>query len=268
MVGTVKVLERMWSPQLENNRPLLVYLPPSYEGSSRRYPVLYMHDGQNLFDRATSFAGEWQVDETLEALAKEGIEAIVVGIPNMGRERMHEYSPFPDADHGGGRGDRYLAFLVETLKPRIDQDFRTLPDRANTGIMGSSMGGLISLYGFFRHPEVFGLAGVVSPSLWFAGQAIFPYVLKARHHPGRIYLDMGTYEGQRRPHPRWIPVVLGDTATAASRRMYYLLRLKGYQKQRSVLYVEEPGGMHNEAAWARRLPGALRFLLKPGSSPL
>lgn len=237
----------MWSPQLANRRDLLVYLPPSYPTSPlRRYPVVYMHDGQNLFDRATSFAGEWGVDETLEAASAEGLEAIVVGIPNLGAERCDEYSPWMDAKAGGGRGDAYLSFLIDTVKPLIDRDFRTRPERDDTAIVGSSMGGLISLYAFFRHPRTFGSAGAMSPALWFAGGAAFSYLERVSFVPGRIYLDVGTLEGA------------GELRDV--RRLYRLLRRKGYSRGELRLVVER-GGQHREAAWARRLPGQLRFLL-------
>jgi predicted alpha/beta superfamily hydrolase len=172
--GTIRVAPAVHSPELGNRRDILVYLPPSYHEGEGRYPVIYMQDGQNLFDEATSYAGEWGVDETMEALGREeGLEAIIVGVPNMGIQRVDEYSPFRDRRLGGGRGDDYLRFLTQTLKPQIDRDFRTLGGRKHTGILGSSLGGLISLYGFFRAPAVFGFAGVMSPSLWFAGGAIY-----------------------------------------------------------------------------------------------
>ena len=247
VVGTVKVLGGVASPQLGNDRDILVYLPPSYADEAKRYPVIYMHDGQNLFDQHASYAGEWQVDETMEAAAQTGLEAIVVGIPNAGVERLHEYSPFVDRRDNGGKGDHYLAFITETVKPCIDRELRTLPDRIHTGLLGSSMGGLISLYGLFRHPEVFGFAGVMSPSLRFANRAIFAYLEKAPLVPGKIYLDMGAKEGMG---------ALGD-----ARRMQALLRRKGYRTDHDLLYVEEAGAYHQEAAWARRLGPALRFLL-------
>lgn len=255
VVGNVQVLEEVWSPQLDNQREVLVYLPPSYAKGERCYPVLYMHDGQNLFDDATSYVGEWQVDETMEALsapndgAVECVEAIVVGIPNMREQRIHEYSPFNDARTGVGRGDQYLTWIVETVKPLIDGQFRTLPDRQHTGIMGSSLGGLISLYAFFHFGHVFGLAGVMSPSLWLAGGAIFEDVEKARFVEGKIYMDIGTLEGHGR--------MLSD-----AKRMHNLLVRKGYKPGRDLCYVEDKGGMHNEAAWSRRLPDALRSLLQ------
>src|SRR5687768_16651413 len=117
VTGNVLVWREFWSPELENRRDILVYLPASYAESNRRYPVIYMHDGQNLFDQSTAFGDEWKVDETLEATSRRGLEAIVVAIPNMGTERCDEYSPFPDVDCGGGKGDAYLRFIAETLKP-------------------------------------------------------------------------------------------------------------------------------------------------------
>lgn len=261
VVGKVLVAKNVRSPQLGNRRDLLVYLPPSYDTSERRYPVLYMHDGQNLFDNYTSYVGEWHVDATLEALAEEGIEAIVVGIPNAGVERLHEYSPFPDPEHGGGKGEAYLAFITETIKPRIDRDFRTLPAREHTYVMGSSMGGLISLYALFRHPEVFGAAGVVSPSFWFGNHGIFDYVEGFAKVPGRVYMDVGFKE-----------VTLSEVSSrrylADVRRMHRLLQHKGLRPGPDYLYVEDRQGKHNESDWARRLPDALRFLLgRAGRSP-
>lgn len=258
VVGNVKVLEGVRSPQLGNTRDILVYLPPSYETSDHGYPVLYLHDGQNLFDAATSFAGEWQVDETMEALSQEGIEAIIVGISNAGRARMDEYSPFSHPRLGGGRGDQYLDFVVRTVKPRVDADFRTCPDRAHTGVMGSSMGGLISLYAFFSYPQVFSMAGVMSPSFWFGKGAVYEYVERAPYTPGRIYLDTGTRE-----HGDSLAGLLFHSRRyyASVRRMQRLLANKGYRPRRDLLYVEERWARHHERAWARRLPEAIRFLL-------
>ncbi len=261
VIGTVKVLRDVYSPQLDNCRDLLVYLPGSYMTGERCYPVLYMHDGQNLFDKATSFAGEWCVDETLEALAGQGIEAIVVGIPNIAARRHQEYIPFASPDLPDAVGDRYIAFIADTLKPMIDCDFRTLPRREHTGIMGSSLGGLISLYGFFQRPEVFGLVGAVSPALRWGGEAIFPFVEDAEFVPGRIYLDVGTAEGVKpRPGAPSRPSSPKDYVRYV-RRMNALLVRKGYRPGDDLLYVEEEGGTHHESAWARRLPAALRFLL-------
>jgi predicted alpha/beta superfamily hydrolase len=261
VAGTVKVLRKVRSEQLGNERDILVYLPPSYPTANRTYPTLYMHDGQNLFDEATSFAGEWRVDEALEHLAEEGIEAIVVGVPNSGSDRLNEYSPFRDARFGGGRAADYVKFIVDTVKPLVDDAFRTTGERDGTGTIGSSMGGLISLYAFFERPDVFGAVGAVSPSVGFARGALIEYLARARFVGGRIYLDVGTHEGRPRDRD---PLHLRDQPGAYVRMVRDardLLVRKGYREGPSLLYVEEEGAVHNEAAWAERLPRILRFLL-------
>jgi predicted alpha/beta superfamily hydrolase len=260
VVGNLKVLKKLYSPQLRNRRDLLVYLPPSYAGSERHYPVLYMHDGQNLFDRATSYAGEWQVDEAMEALSQEGVEAIVVGVPNIGAQRMVEYNPFDDPHEGAGRGEAYLAFLVETVKPRVDADFRTLPDRDHTGVMGSSMGGLISLYAFFRYPETFGRVGAMSPPFGPA-RPLFTFVEAAPLVPGRVYMDVGSREGAGLEENVHLVGIFSRIYQAGVRRMRDLLVRKGYRLGADFLYVEEKRAFHHESAWSRRLSAALRFLL-------
>lgn len=265
VVGDLRIAEAVYSPQLHNRRRIFVLLPPSYGSEpSRRYPAIYMQDGQNLFDEPRSYAGEWRVDETMVALGQEGLEAIVVGVANMEARRIDEYSPFKDRRlRRGGRGDWYVAFMANTLKPLIDRDFRTLPAREHTGVLGSSMGGLISLYAFFSRPEVFGFAGVLSPSLWFAQEAIFSYLQQAAFKPGRIYLDLGTHEGNdTRPAYR-PPHKYTSRYLIAARRMRGMLAAKGYSPGSLLRYEEEEDATHNEAAWARRLPDALRFLLAP-----
>ncbi|HEX8832202.1 MAG TPA: alpha/beta hydrolase-fold protein, partial [Longimicrobium sp.] len=167
---TVTVLDTAFPiPQLHRTRRVWVYLPPDYASSSKRYPVLYMHDGQNVFDDSTSGFGEWGVDETLDSLFATGDPGvIVVAVDHGGAKRLDEYSPFINPRHGGGEGDAYVDFLAQTLKPLIDRRYRTRPDRLNTGVAGSSMGGLISLYAALKYPDVFGRAGIFSPSLWFS----------------------------------------------------------------------------------------------------
>ena len=248
VVGDLQVLEGVYSPQLDNRRDVITYLPPSYGSGTRRYPVIYMHDGQNLFDDATSFAEEWRVDNTMNALSKVGLEAIVVGIYNTGETRLNEYSPFADSEGRGGDGDRYLDFLIDTLKPRIDHDFRTRPGPRSTLVAGSSMGGLISLYAFFRRPDIFGKAGAMSPSLWFADRAVIDFIEAAPYVPGQIYLDVGTLEGK-------------ETVTDV-RRLREVLLGKGYRRHRDLVYVEAKGAGHSEAAWSQRLHFAVDFLLR------
>jgi predicted alpha/beta superfamily hydrolase len=247
VVGSIRQLGQLHSPQLGNARDLLVYLPPSYGAGERRYPVVYMHDGQNLFDPATSFAGEWAVDQTLEAASEEGLEAIVVAIPNLGAERSNEYSPFADQKNGGGKGDAYLHFIVDTIRPLVNADFRTLHDREHTGIAGSSLGGLISLYGFFAFPDVFGFAGVMSPALWFADRAVLDWVARQPHAGGRIYIDVGMREGKQ---------TVGDVL-----RLRDILEAKGYRNLDDLLCVVDTAGDHSENAWARRVRRKMKFLL-------
>jgi predicted alpha/beta superfamily hydrolase len=226
-----------------------------------------MQDGQNLSDPATAFAGTWDLEATLERLAARGLEVIVVGVHHADEARLAEYSPFPDRRHGGGEGESYLAFLVDTLKPRVDRLFRTRTGCGDTAILGSSMGGLISLYAFFRHPSVFGRAGVISPSVWFGQGAILDYIAAAKAPRGLVYLDVGMREG---------------AGTLRSvRQLGRLLVRKGFRRdtrgKRStparegpdrrarragslLRYVEDAGGGHHEIAWAYRLEGALDFL--------
>jgi len=261
--GTVRVGRNVRSPQLHNRRNILVYLPPSYHHNNKRYAVLYMHDGQNLFDNATSYAGEWGVDETMEKLSREeGLEAIVVGIPNIGEMRMEEYSPFKDEAHGGGLGNQYLAFIVNTLKPIIDRDFRTLPGKRYTGIMGSSMGGLISLYAFFRYPDFFGFAGVMSPSFWVSKGAFFRYAEAVPFNSGKIYIDVGTRELGDSAEEMQMQRTLSRRYYATVRRMKRLLVKKGYRPVHDLLHIEEKWADHSESSWARRLPDAIRFFLQ------
>ncbi len=242
MVGNVKILPRVTVAQWESERDVLIYLPPSYETSDRRYPVLYMQDGQNLFDHATAFNGQdWHVDETMERLSGDGYEAIIVGVNHGGAQRLIEYNPFPG--RWGARGQDYVAFLCEQLKPFIDSQFRTLPEHDATGILGSSMGALISLYAFFSRPDVFGLCGAMSPSLFVGGGAIVKYVREAPFNLGKIYVDNGTREH-------------------SARQLYVALHTRGYRIRTDLKYVTEFSGTHTESAWARRLPGAMRFLLK------
>jgi predicted alpha/beta superfamily hydrolase len=241
---------QLWSPQLRNRRQVDIYLPPSYDAESRRrYPVVYMHDGQNLSDPFTAFGGTtWQLEGAIGRLAARGIEAIVVGVHNMGTQRVAEYTPFADSRHGGGRGDRYVRFLADVVKPKIDARFRTRTDRDSTAIVGSSLGGLISLYAFFLRPSPFGRAAVMSPSIWFGGRRILEFVERARHVRGRLYVDVGTEEG------------VGTLRDA--RELARVLRQNGYRSRDSFRYVEAAPHRHQEHDWAQRLPAALEFLLR------
>lgn len=246
--GTITTLADVESTELGNRRDVFVWLPPGYSRSERRYPVIYMHDGQNLFDARMSYAEPWRVDTAMLRAGSPALEAIVVGISNMGVDRIGEYSPYVDARVGGGRGDAYLDWVIGTVKPLVDERFRTRPDRLHTGMAGSSMGGLITLHAYLRDPSVFGFVGVLSPSLWFAGRRIFSTLTASPHVAGRIYLDVGGREGK---------VAVDD-----ARRMRDALVAKGYALGPELHWVEDPNGRHSEVDWGRRFAAALPFLLR------
>ncbi len=235
----------IWSPQRRNRRSVDVYLPSQYAQSRTRYPVVYMQDGQNLSDPSTAFAGTWRLPEVLDRLESDGVEAIVVGIHNT-RGRLAEYSPFPERRHGGGAGDAYVSFVANTVKPRIDRQFRTRRAVSQTVIAGSSMGGLISLYAWLRRPDVFGHAVSMSPSLWYGRERLFDFIQSSPLPRGRLHLDVGTDEGA---------ATLRD-----ARALKWMLDEKGIDGRLS--FVEDRGGRHEEAAWSRRLAGALAFVLQ------
>jgi predicted alpha/beta superfamily hydrolase len=244
VVGDVRILRDVESPQLANHRDVLAYLPPSH-GAGRAFPVVYMHDGQSLFDTATSNSGEWCVDETMEELAREGIEAIVVGIPHAGDDRGLEYS--------GERAEAYLDFVVDTVRPLVEASFSVDARREARGLAGSSLGGVISLHGVYARRETFGFAGVFSPAFWWNDDALFPVVEREEAPDARIYIDVGDSELNNGDDTRRVYV-------EGFERMTALLRRKGLRDE-SLRAVLERGGRHHENDWARRLPGALRFLL-------
>jgi predicted alpha/beta superfamily hydrolase len=253
VTGELRILQNVESPQLGNSRDILVYLPPSYHHSDRHYPVLYMQDGQNLFDARTSFSGEWQVDETMQQLSIEhDLEAMVVGITNN-QQRIHEYNPYQGHSRfGEARGDAYVHFMTDTLKPMIDADFRTRSDPANTGVLGSSMGGLISLYAYLACPHIFGLCAAMSPSLWIAMGAVFDHATHSANRHGRLYLDVGGHETRNKRYSG----AVGDSVS----NLYGHMKNTGYDAD-TLKFVRDPQGEHNEISWARRFPDAVRFLL-------
>ena len=243
------------STALGNTRGVWIYLPPTYdENRAARFPVVYMHDGQNLFDPRAAFGGvAWDADGAMDGGAESGAirEAIVVGVENTAA-RIDEYTPTPDASvGGGGRGDLYLRFLADELKPMIDREFRTLPGRETTAVVGSSLGGLISLYAGVRRPDVFGVVGALSPSTWWDGRVILREVMSLASRPTRpvrVYVDSGDAGASRDG--------VDDTRELAA-----TLRAVGYAEGSTLRYVVQSGAEHNERYWAMRLPGALGFLL-------
>lgn len=259
LTGDIRAHKSFHSKILNNDRDVIVYLPPGYDaGKSRRYPVFYMHDGQNLFDGATSFipGREWRVDETAQSLIAAGkIEPlIIVGIYNTGKDRINEYTPAEDAKYKmGGKADLYGRMLVEELKPFIDKTYRTLKDAGHTGLGGSSLGGLVSLYLGLKYNKVFGRLAVVSPSVWFADKHIVRYVEALPKKPKvRIWLDIGTNEGGN-------PEEAQRTVDGARLLKETLLK-KGWELGTDLSYFEAEGAEHNEQAWAARTAQILEFL--------
>ncbi len=235
-----------------SEREISVYLPEAYDAEpDRRFPVLYLHDGQNLFDNETAFhpGHTWRCHTTADSMIAAGsVEPLIlVGIANAGMRRMPEYTPTADPVFGGGDGDQYGRLLLDELKPLVDRTWRTLTDAANTGMGGSSLGGLISLYLALKHREHFARIAVISPSLWWDRRSLFSLLRKAKPDPElRIWLDMGTAEGLRHLH---------DTD-----QCYGILLERGWQPGDQVFYQRVAGGLHNEDAWAARFGDILRFL--------
>lgn len=256
LTGNIRYHREFPSRFLAPVRDVIVYLPPGYdEDESARYPVLYMQDGQNLFDGATAFVPghDWKIDETAEELIRDGeVEPlIIVGIYNTGETRIDEYTPNKELRAPrGGKGRLYGRFMTEELKPFIDTVYRTRPGRGDTGVGGSSLGGLVSIYTGLNYPDVFGRLAILSPSAWWGRRSIVTRVRGlARKPPTRIWLDIGTAEGQ------------GSVAAVRALRDALVERGWGDDELR---YVEIDGGEHTEDAWAARFGDVLRWLYPNG----
>lgn len=244
---------------LAEARDIVVYVPPGYDADeSRRYPVLYLHDGQNLFEGATAFVPgqDWRINETAQTLVRAGeVEPlIIVGVYNTGEHRIDEYTPTRDRkQRAGGEADLYGKMVTEELKPFIDRTYRTVPDPVNTGLGGSSLGGLVTLYLGLQHPDVFGKLAVLSPSVWWDNRVILKLVRLTDPKPRLlIWLDIGTREG-------------GTTVRDARALRDELLR-SGWVLGSDLQYAEIPEAGHNEAAWAERVGPFLRYLF-PAHKP-
>lgn len=236
-------------PQLDRNRRIWLYLPPGYETSGKQYPVLYMHDGQNLFDTSTSFSGgEWGIDETLNRLVQEGQTegVIVVGIDHGGSSRIAEYSPWENKQHGGGQGAAYMQFLVEELKPYIDRHYRTLSGQEHTGLMGSSLGALISLYGALEYPQTFGRIGLFSPAFWFNPEIFDQVRSKLDASAGQRFLFLASEQES-------------ESMVPLMQQMHELLKDKGVPQER-LYYKSQPDGAHSEWFWLREFGEAFQWL--------
>ncbi|MCR9251976.1 MAG: alpha/beta hydrolase-fold protein [bacterium] len=193
----VEIIEDFTIPQLNRSRRIWVCTPPEYDSSNKTYPVLYMHDGQNVFDNSTSFSGEWGVDETLNELFEtDGLELVVVAVDNGGSRRIDEYAPWVNSQYGGGEGDEYVRFLFETLKPYVEANYRVSTDPNNIGIMGSSMGGHISYYAGIQYPEEFTRLGILSPAFWINPEVYELQNTSSTLNNLKLYFLTGGQEGE------------------------------------------------------------------------
>lgn len=233
-------------PQLNRKRSIRLYLPPNYEESKESYPVLYMHDGQNLFDESTAYAGEWGIDETLtELYERQQFKLIVVGLDNGQEKRMNEYSPWDNSEFGIGEGDVYLQFIVNSLKPYIDSNFRTFPEKENTGIMGSSMGGLISHYAGLAYPNVFSKIGVFSPSFWYSKSSFDLAKRNTSDNNSKMYFLVGKKEGRK--------------MVSNMNKMIKTMKKSGFDKEKINSNIVA-GKEHNEAFWKEEFEEAILWL--------
>ena len=230
------------SPQLETDKKIWVYLPSGYEKNAEKYPVIYMHDGQNLFDNASSFSGEWRIDEQLDSLQAK---AIVIGIEHGGEKRIDELTPYTNEKYGGGNADKYLDFIITTLKPYVDEHFHTKTDKDNTVIFGSSVGGLLSFYAVLKYPNVFGKAGIFSPSFWF-NDNIYDLVITIPRITSKLYFMCGDHESNE-----MVPDL---------ERMLEIVNTKMTIKIYHKKIVHN--GRHNETLWAKEFTEAYKWLIE------
>lgn len=245
----VKIIsEKFEIPQLKTTRRIWIYLPKDYETSHKKYEVMYLQDAQNLFDDATSYAGEWQVDETLNKIFKKtGKSLIVVGIDNGGEKRIEELSPYKNAKYGGGNGDNYVKFIVETLKPFIDKNYRTKPQRKYTTIGGSSLGSLISVYAAVKYPETFGKVLAFSSAFWFNAKEMNEFISSSKVNlkQQKYYFIQGKHED--------------EDMEEQTNRVIENLKSKNVKPKNIFLKIDEDG-KHNELYWRREFEGAVLWL--------
>lgn len=245
----VKIIsEKFEIPQLKTTRRIWIYLPKDYETSHKKYSVMYLQDAQNLFDDATSYAGEWQVDETLNKIfEKTGKSLIVVGIDNGEEKRIEELSPYKNAKYGGGNGDNYVKFIVENLKPYIDKNYRTKPQRKFTTIGGSSLGSLISVYAAVKYPETFGKVLAFSSAFWFNAKELNEFIssskVNLKHQ--KYYFIQGKHED--------------EDMEEQTNRVIKNLKSKNVKPKNIFLKIDEDG-KHNELYWRREFEGAVLWL--------
>lgn len=222
-------------PRLKRTRRVWIYLPADYAASKQRYPVLYMHDGQNVFEDTSAYSGEWGVDEYLDSTKVR--KSIVVAIDHGGDKRLNEYSPYDMDQYGKGEGKLYVDFVVKKLKKYIDKKYRTLRGKEHTFITGSSMGGLISLYALLKYPKTFGGAGIFSPAFWIAPGIYDDIRSKGNKVKSRLFFYAGKKEGET-----MVPLMLkafGELAAVSHSQLKFVIRDEG---------------KHNEATWRKEFP--------------
>jgi predicted alpha/beta superfamily hydrolase len=250
-LGTVSVIENeFYMPQLGRTRRIWIYLPPDYNANtSKYYPVVYAQDGQNLFNASLSYAGEWFVDESLNTLFQNGDPGcIIIGIENGGNHRLNEYAPWTNPAYGGGEGEEYIEFIINTLKPHVDANFRTLPGREHTALMGSSMGGLVAMYGLMAHQDVFSKAAVFSPAFWFNGNKMEDFIQNVgKQHDVRVYFLAGGAEP---------PYISNDVEEVVETMLSV-----GFSMDE--INISNPtDGDHTEWSWSREFPAAYNWLFQ------
>jgi predicted alpha/beta superfamily hydrolase len=229
-------------PQLKRIRGIWIYLPADYFKVKTNYPVLYMHDGQNLFDDSTSFSGEWGIDDYMDTTRNR--KCIVVGINHGGDKRLNEYNPYNHQRFGKGEGDLYVDFVAKTLKPFIDKNYRTKKDKESTWIAGSSMGGLISLYAALKYPKIFGGAGIFSPAFWVAPSILADIKKKGHEVKGAIYFYAGKHESEEMVTD--MLKVFGEIRKVSKSKMVTVIRDEG---------------KHNEPTWRKEFPLFYNWLI-------
>jgi predicted alpha/beta superfamily hydrolase len=230
------------SQPLDTVKKIWVYLPLNYETSNKKYPVIYMHDAQNLFDASSSYAGEWRIDETLDSLKAN---VIVIGIEHGNHKRLEELTPYKNEKYGGGKADAYLDFIVSELKPYVDKTYRTKSKKRHTAIMGSSLGGLVSYYAGLKYPQVFGKVGSFSPSFWFS-EEIYQWTKATKKINTKIYFMCGSDES--------------EDMVSDMNRMMQLIREKRCDCLNLMNYAIVKDGKHNEKLWAKEFAKAYLWL--------
>lgn len=232
------------APQLKTSKKIWVYLPKNYTTSSKKYPVIYMHDAQNLFDATTSAYGEWNIDENLDSISAQ---VIVIGIEHGGDKRIDELTTYKNPKYGGGKADDYLNFIVKTLKPKVDATYRTKTNARNTAIMGSSLGGLVSFYAAIKYPKVFGKVGCFSPSFWFGRNEMNDLLAQTKDFHAKVYFLCGDNEGD-------------DDVIRDMKNVEDWVNTKRCECKKLNKEVIVKGGQHNEKLWRESFKKAYLWL--------